>query len=276
MKTLFKSVFRKEISAIFPEESAKTSGEADPLNESDQRAKLESLGLFVGTIAHSIKGLCTGLDGGLYLMKSGEANGDEERRQRGVAMIQRNANRLRRLVNNTLYYGKERPLALSEVCIEEILTDVVETLGNKAHRLGIEFNSTRTGPYETMIADISALTAAIVNLVENALDACAADAEHKPHTVALRAHASKEKVCFYIRDNGIGMNLADRQNATELFFSSKGSSGTGLGLFIAEQIASRHGGALDIQSSIGEGTSITVMLPRNRGIGPDEKEVALG
>ena len=244
------------------------SGEADPIGGADQRAKLEALGLFVGTIAHSIKGLCTGLDGGLYLMKSGEAKGDEERRQRGVAMVQRNANRLRRLVNNTLYYGKERPLSFAEVRIDGMLTDVVETLGNKAHRLGIGFTTSKTGPYDTITADISALTAAIVNLVENALDACSADAEDKPHVVELSAHASKELVRFFIRDNGIGMDFDAKQNATELFFSSKGSSGTGLGLFIAEQIATQHGGALDIQSEIGGGTCIMVTLPRNGSIDP--------
>jgi CheY-like chemotaxis protein len=272
MKTLLSNEqFHGETTSIPSELEPSVSSVLHPKLGPDKLSKLESLGLFIGTIAHSIKGLCTGLDGGIYLFNSGEANEDEERQQRGLAMIQRNTNRLRRLVNNTLYYGKARSLELLEVKIEEVYAEVIETLGNKARRLGISLTTFLEDPQDTVVADMSALTAAIINLVENALDACAADSAEKDHKVDLCARSEKGLVCFLIRDNGIGMDLNTKNNAVDLFFSSKGSSGTGLGLFIAEQIASSHGGSLEIQSSVGEGTSITMVFPKS-GLYVNKKE----
>jgi CheY-like chemotaxis protein len=256
----------RETEPMLSEPGPSVSSALHPELGTDKLSKLESLGLFIGTIAHSIKGLCTGLDGGIYLFNSGEESGDDERRRRGVAMIQRNTNRLRRLVNNTLYYGKTRPLELLEVKIEDVHAEVVETLGNKARRLGIDFTTANEGPLNTIVADMSALTAAIINLVENALDACAADSAKAGHRVELRTRSDEDLVYFIVSDNGVGMDLNTKNNAVDLFFSSKGSSGTGLGLFIAEQIASNHGGSLEIQSKDGEGTIITTVFPR-RGRG---------
>ena len=244
-----------ETSAI-PEKSAGMDGP-------EQRSKLESLGLFVGTVSHSIKGLCTGLEGGIYLVNSAERQGLPDRRARGWAMIVRNTNRLRRLVNNTLYYGKERILELEDIHIDAIQSGILEILGNKARRLGISLNISEGESHGAFRADLSAITAAVVNLVENALDACAADTRNGDHIVDVITGGTRDVVRIQIRDNGIGMDLDTRKTSSDLFFSSKGSSGTGLGLYIAEQIVRSHDGTLTIRSGVGEGTDVSIILPRS-------------
>jgi signal transduction histidine kinase len=71
---------------------------------------------------------------------------------------------------------------------------------------------------------------------------------------------------FEIEDNGLGMDRETREKAFSLFFSSKGSEGTGLGLFISNKIAQVHGGSITIESEPGVGSKFIIALPRNRKI----------
>lgn len=226
------------------------------------QSKLESLGLLIGTISHSIKGLCTGLDGGIYIVNSGTAQQDEVKRERGWAMVQRNANRLRRLVNNTLYYAKDRVPHLETAHIDEISREVLAALSNKAERLGIRLTVSSRDPSGFFQADAAAIVAALVNLVENSLDACDADNAKESHHVSVDIHGDEKTLHFEIQDNGVGMDEETRDKSIGLFYSSKGAGGTGLGLYIASQIAQKHHGELTIDSAPGEGTRITLTLPR--------------
>jgi len=69
-------------------------------------------------------------------------------------------------------------------------------------------------------------------------------------------------VVIDVSDDGIGMDEETRDKAFSMFFSSKGTEGTGLGLFIANKIVTQHGGTIAIRSALGEGTRFTVRLPR--------------
>ncbi|RME26407.1 MAG: sensor histidine kinase, partial [Deltaproteobacteria bacterium] len=70
-------------------------------------------------------------------------------------------------------------------------------------------------------------------------------------------------VIFTVSDNGIGMDTESREKAFSLFFSTKGTEGTGLGLFVADKIAKAHGGRIGLESAPGMGTRFTVELPRD-------------
>ena len=82
------------------------------------------------------------------------------------------------------------------------------------------------------------------------------------HMVSLAVDGNAEEVRFTIEDNGIGMNQEVRDKAFTLFFSSKGSGGTGLGLFIAHKIIQAHGGRIDLDSEEGRGTRFGITIPR--------------
>ena len=102
----------------------------------------------------------------------------------------------------------------------------------------------------------------LVNLLENSIDACRLDTRKSEHKVSLEITSSADEVRFIIRDNGIGMDRETKEKAFTLFFSSKGTGGTGLGLFISNRIARSHGGRIELQSEVGEGTEFHVILPR--------------
>ena len=72
------------------------------------QSQLESIGLLISSISHGIKGLLTGLDGGVYLVNSGLEKNNRGRIDKGWEMVQRNVDRIRDMVLNILYYAKER------------------------------------------------------------------------------------------------------------------------------------------------------------------------
>ena len=114
--------------------------------------------------------------------------------------------------------------------------------------------------------DQKALRAMLVNLIENALDACRVDKRKADHEVSLAVKSEPAHVVFEVEDNGIGMDQETREKAFSLFFSSKGVEGTGLGLFIANKIAKAHQGAIDIDSQPGRGTRFSIKIPRKRAV----------
>ena len=96
------------------------------------------------------------------------------------------------------------------------------------------------------------------------MDACAEDDTKPEHHVVLKVTADADAVRFEVADDGMGMDQETREKMFTLFFSSKGSRGTGLGLFISNQVIERHGGTISVTSEPGTGTSILVTMPRAR------------
>ncbi|RLB97583.1 MAG: histidine kinase, partial [Deltaproteobacteria bacterium] len=67
--------------------------------------------------------------------------------------------------------------------------------------------------------------------------------------------------CFTIADNGIGMDIETKNKMFTLFFTSKGSQGTGLGLFIAHRVIKYHGGTVEVESEQGKGCQFCICIP---------------
>ena len=120
----------------------------------------------------------------------------------------------------------------------------------------------------TIEADAVALSSAMVNFLENALDACHMDRTKKDHTITFSAKRSGSRVVFEITDNGLGMDQETRNNLFTLFFSSKGSRGTGIGLFVSNHVITQHHGHISVESEYGKGTRIQVELPAKQTLSP--------
>ena len=96
------------------------------------QSQLTSIGLLVGSISHGIKGLLTGLDGGIYMVNSGFERDKPERVEKGWAMVQRNVDRIRSMVLDILYYAKDRELSLSDIEVDPLMGEIKEGLESGA------------------------------------------------------------------------------------------------------------------------------------------------
>lgn len=225
------------------------------------QTQLASIGLLVGSIAHGIKGLLTGLDGGIYLVNTGFDKNKPERVEKGWRMVQRNVDRVRSMVMDILYYAKDRELMIESVCPRDLFRDVRADLDKRASDLDVDLELGFDEEAGTLQADAMAVRAMLLNVLENSLDACRSDGVGKRHSVSLDVRREPPHMVFRIADDGVGMDRETREKAFSLFFSSKGGKGTGLGLFISHKIAVKHGGDISLESAPGEGSRFTIRLP---------------
>ncbi len=224
--------------------------------------RLSSLGLMVSSISHGVKGILTGLDGGLYMLNSGLAKNDDRKVQEGLGAVTEMVDRIRNLVLDILYYAKERPLEWTSADVIDFAEDVAVMMQPKLenHFIGLEKRfAPSMGRFE---ADAAALATALSNIFENAIEACAEDRSQKSHRIVFTVGRDNGHVLFEIEDNGIGMSREIRDNIFNLFFSSKGKKGTGLGLFLARNIIQQHGGTIQVESAAGQGSVFRVRIPR--------------
>ena len=226
--------------------------------------RLTSLGLLIGSISHGLKGMLNGLAGGMYLVDTGFKKNDQKRIDNGWATVQRNVGRIQSMVSDILYYAKDRVPdwePLSAVAIAEEVCGLTESRAKDQNVQLTKSLDPAAGEFE---ADAQAVRSLLVNLIENSLDACRLDKKKSEHQVAVRLQGFPEHVQYEVQDNGIGMDQETREKAFSLFFSSKGTEGTGLGLFVSNRIARSHGGAIKLESESGVGTLFVVRLPRKR------------
>ncbi len=226
---------------------------------------LAQLGLLLGSTAHGIKGLLTALDGSIYRMGSGLKLDKPERVEDAFKDIRLLTGKLRKLVLDILHYSKKREMAWENVPLESFAEETAALAADKAKEQGVrlvcDFAGTKGVSFE---ADSGAVSSALINILENAVEACAGapQASAGGGEVLFKADADRDRVFFRVSDNGPGMDQETREKLFTLFFSSKGSAGTGIGLFVANQMVKQHGGEIGVESSPGKGAAFTVALPR--------------
>jgi PAS domain S-box-containing protein len=222
---------------------------------------LSSLGLMLGSMSHGVKGLLTSLDGGMYKVDKGLDKEELGRVREGWDVVSDKIGRIRKMVLDILYYAKSREPQLLPVDVALFASDLAGIVEPKATARGVGFRLQLGEELGKLPMDETALTSALVNLLENAVDACADDHSKDGHEVTFSVSLDRREVVLAVADNGMGMDQSTRERMFTLFFSSKGSRGTGLGLFIANQIVTEHGGRIAVDSTPGQGTTIAVRLP---------------
>ena len=133
---------------------------------------LSNLGLMVGSISHGIKGLLTGLDGGLYLLESGLKADDLMKIEEGGDILKMMVERIRRMVSDILFYAKERNLRRDEVDILTFANDVIRVVEPKSKTLNIALVKDFDFSIEKIHIDAGFVHSALINILENAIDAC--------------------------------------------------------------------------------------------------------
>ena len=222
---------------------------------------LSNLGLMVGSISHGIKGLLTGLDGGLYLLGSGLKTKDFMKIEEGGDILKMMVERIRRMVSDILFYAKERNPRHDKVDILTFANDVIRVVEPKSKTLNITLVKDFDFSAEEIHIDTGFVHSALINILENAIDACIKDDQKKQHKIVFSVKNDKTHLFFIISDNGIGMDTETRDKLFSLFYSSKGREGTGLGLFLSNKIIAQHGGSIRVDSVEKQGSRFTIKIP---------------
>jgi len=223
---------------------------------------LSSLGLKIGSISHGIKSLLAGIDGGIYLVESGLAKDDPVRVKEGWDAVKTIVQRIRKLVLNILFFAKEREFKPETTDVLNFAYDVAAGAESKIKAAGVELDCDFDSDPREVQMDAGVVRLALINILENALDACLEDTAKKSHRIGFSVKPQGKHIVFEISDNGIGMDRETRESLFTLFFSSKGNKGTGLGLFIANKIIAQHGGKINVESKSNRGSSFRITIPQ--------------
>lgn len=223
---------------------------------------LASLGLMVSTVSHDLKGLLTGLDSGLYQIDKGFYRNQPGRVEQGLDTAMLMVDRIRKMVLDVLFSAKERQLVLETVDVLHFAGDLVAGVENRIRGANIDFNydlSLCSGQFKV---DKNLLRTALMNILENAMEACVEDHHAKAHSIEFKVLSKEKRVVIEIHDNGPGMPPEEAEQIFSMFYSSKGHKGTGLGMFITDKVIKKHGGTIDATSELNQGTSFVITLPR--------------
>jgi len=234
-----------------------------------QTQKLEAIGTLAGGVAHDMNNILAGI------MMSAEFL-DLELRRAGsspqeVGEILGLCRRGREMTRQLLLFARKQEHRKTRVAVPKLVREVAETIRRLADKMvTLELDvEDRVGTVE---GDADQLFSVLMNLCVNALDAMPGGGTLTVTCKRRRlgddgagAHLGLPNgayVCVEIMDTGVGMDATTVQRATEPFFTTKGpGAGTGLGLAMAYGTVQNHGGALTIDSVLGEGTTVTIHLP---------------
>ena len=225
--------------------------------------RLAAVGQTVAGLAHTIKNLLMGLEGGMYMVDSGLSRSDAKRISAGWEMLQRNFGKTTALVKDFLAFAKGRVPELSPTDPKLLARDIVNLYVDAARLQGVEL-SLEVGPEVGLVPlDAQGMETCITNLLSNGIDAAAMRPE-KGGKVVLRTRDEADDLIFEVVDNGGGMEWEVKGKVFTTFFTTKGGKGTGLGLLTTRKIVQEHGGRIDVESTPGVGSTFRIRLPRER------------
>jgi signal transduction histidine kinase len=238
-----------------------------------QAERLAAMGQTIAGLSHHVKNILQGIRGGSFLIQEGLKSQDWDVTQKGWHIVEKNQERISNLVMDMLTFSKERQPEMVPSDLNQVVGDVLELMQVRARESGVELVDQRGSEIPLMMFDSEGIHRAILNLVTNAVDACAAGDDEQaagdvPHASKIsRVEVATEflpqagKLVVTIRDNGAGIPEEQQKRIFQVFVSSKGQRGTGLGLPVSQKILEEHGGQIRIESQVGEGSCFWLEWP---------------
>ncbi|MBU1317821.1 MAG: ATP-binding protein [Candidatus Zixiibacteriota bacterium] len=225
--------------------------------------RLGAVGQTVAGLAHSIKNILMGLEGGKYIVSMGLKQNDRKVINEGWEMLERNFEKTTSLVKDFLSFSKGRLPELRMISPTIIVKDIVRLYKDIAAQSGIELKADIVGKVHNAPLDPDGLHTCLTNLISNAIDACQMG-EQKGTEVMIRLTDRSDKLVFEVSDNGSGIEYDVKKKIFTTFFTTKGGEGTGLGLLTTRKIVQEHGGTITVVSKEGEGSCFRMEFPRKR------------
>jgi signal transduction histidine kinase len=228
--------------------------------------RLAAVGQTVAGLAHAIKNITSGLTGGMYVLEQGIELENKSYLSQGWQMIKGNVQKIKSMAVDLLNYAKDREPEY-QLCDPNLpAQEVYDLMLSRATETGVALKIALAQSLPQAWFDREGIHRVLLNLVTNAIDACT-DISCAPKTCEVFLRTLKPQgwaVEYQVADNGCGIDEETRKKVFQIFFSTKGSKGTGLGLMIAKKIVDEHGGLIDLSSEKGKGTVFRVRLPEKK------------
>jgi signal transduction histidine kinase len=222
--------------------------------------RMAAIGITVSDLAHNIKNLLAVNQVAIQLMDSHIKENDFTHIEKKWKWIKDSLDGIGKLSTDMLEYAKEDELFLKTVDVNKLILGNRQTFEDSQSRDGLEFEYALTDQKTLWAIDAIQLQQALLNLVLNAADAL----KESQNGRILISTAVRNQCNLLIRvaDNGCGIPEKDKPKVLDLFFTTKGSRGTGLGLSMVQKFVEKSGGQLKFQSEEGQGSVFTMIFPK--------------
>lgn len=261
--------------AVIENESGKTVGMVSVLSDITKQKEIdEAKSKFVSHVSHELRTPLVAIGESLAILMREEVGTINSEQAKFIDIARRNISRLSRLVNDLLDIARleagRMDLRPTTFPLKDLLHHVIETVGGWAHERGITLEEKYPEEEVTLEADPDRLIQVVTNLLGNAVKftpqqgriALELDGDWKDQEIS-----RGPCVAISVQDSGIGVPPEDRERIFKKFeqihlLSPDGVGSTGLGLTIAKEIVTLHGGKIWVESNEGEGSRFTFVIPR--------------
>jgi signal transduction histidine kinase len=217
--------------------------------------RLSTTGTLVAGIAHEINNPLGGMINAARSLREGRL--DPARQQEYLGLLADGLERIHAIVQKILLF-RPRPFEPRPVSLRETVEQAAAFAAHRAREKGVAVEVDVPADLPPVEADPVELQQAVLNVLMNAVDACVVGEGR----VRVTHRSDGERSVLSIEDNGCGMSREELDRCLDPFFTTKDpGTGTGLGLSVAHNIVTNHGGKIDIESERGRGTVVRLLLP---------------
>lgn len=222
------------------------------------RRRYSELAALAGSLAHEVKNPLSVIRMNMELLHEDLEDVDSVQARRALERVQtvnRQCVRLETMLNDFLRFTRFSSMEFTAGSLNEQVRQVLEFFHSQAVQQGVEVKSYLESDLPSIKLDPQTLQAALVNLVKNAIEAMPNGGQ-----LVARTRITRNGVALDLIDTGCGMAGETLLRMFEEFYTSK-DAGTGLGLPTAKKIIEGHGGRINVQSDVGQGTQFTIEFP---------------
>jgi two-component system NtrC family sensor kinase len=235
--------------------------------EAGRREKLASVGMLAAGIAHELNNPLTGVLTFSTLLRKKLADGSQDAED--LDLVIRETRRCATIIRRLLDFAREKPPEKKFVDLNRLLEETTHLIERPAHLRDIRINLDLAPGLPPVWVDEDLIKQVIVNMLVNAQQAIGDEGNitirSRRCPEPKRAEPDGEAVPMLeiaIIDTGCGIAENDLRRVFDPFFTTKGvGQGTGLGLSVSHGIVKAHGGTIEVESRVGEGTTFRVYLP---------------
>ncbi|MBE7557406.1 GAF domain-containing protein [bacterium] len=236
------------------------------LEENVRKERLAAVGQAMAGLAHYIKNILTGLSSSAAVIDHALEAGDHEMLTRAWKTLKASNEKVAGLVADLLSYSAPRRPKLSPVRFDAEVARLVDSMQARAAKLGVTLSYHPPDSPMWVVTDPVPLERCVLNLLVNALDALeemALSEEHpRPGRLEVRLTKSENNAAILdVEDNGPGIPPAIQARIWEIFYSTKGSRGSGIGLAVTQKFMRELGGQVRLERTGPEGTCFRLSLP---------------
>jgi len=227
-----------------------------------QAGKMRALGELVAGVAHELNNPLMASNTFLHIIRENLAEGDENKRR--LELIQQCNERIAKIINHLRDFSRQSKFDFRPMDINEPIENALMITGQQLLNHNIRILKNLQPDLPKIWGDANQLEQAFLNLISNAKDAMERLDRKRELSIssALIRHNGWNDVEVAVKDTGTGIPQENLEKIFEPFFSTKDvGKGTGLGLSICYGIIEAHGGRVEVESKVGEGTTFRVILP---------------